>query len=355
MSDRPIKFRHEVIDPRPPGGLHDITLIADLNGNGRNDIIIGARDGDVNLFWYENPSWTRHDMASAPLLEAGGLVVDITGDGRPDIVAGQQAPEPNLWWFERPDDPTGPWTRRVIEDRFVNYHDQAAGDVDGDGKIEIVFPVRNNGIVAYCDIPSDPRVSPWPRDHVHVIAEGFEKIEGVAVVDIDSDGRNEILCGPHIFRPARTGRPWNVEPVAPDFVMTRVAAADLDGDGRLEIILCEGESDPGRLAWFAPPNWERHILRDDLFHPHSLEVADFNGDGLPDIFVAEMGLGRNPNPRMFIYLNRGGGQFTEVLIEQGVPTHEAKAGDLTGNGLPDIVGKPYATESRIDVWFNETR
>jgi len=350
-----LSFSHELIDPAPPGGLHDITLIVDVTGNGLNDIIIGGRNGEVNLFWYENPSWRRHEMAAAPRLEAGGLAIDITGNGRPDVVAGQQAPQNLLWWFECPEDPTQPWTRRVLENRFVNYHDQAAGDVDGDGEPEIIFAARNSGVVVYYDIPPDPRVSPWPPEYGHVMAEGLDKIEGLAVVDVDGDGRNEVLAGPHVLRPGARGERWQVEPVAPDFTMTRVAAADLDGDGRLEIVLCEGESDPGRLAWFCPPDWRRHVLRDDLFHPHSLAVTDFNGDGLPDIFVAEMGLGKNPNPRMFIYVNRGGGEFEEVLIQEGIPTHEAKADDLTGNGLPDIVGKPYAPEGRVDVWFNETR
>ncbi len=356
MAAHQLAFRHELMDGSPPGCLHDVTLIADVNGDGRNDVIIGCRNGEVNLFWYENPTWQRHDMAAAPLLEAGGAVADITGNGRPDLVAGQQQPERRLWWFECPEDPAGPWTRRLIEDRFLNYHDQAFGDVDGDGDLELVFPVHGSGIVAYYDIPPDPCVSPWPSDYCHVIAEGYDEIEGVGVADINGDGRNEILCGPHIFHPTEGGGPWHVEPVASDFVMTRVIPADLDGDGRLEVVLCEGESDPGRLAWFAPPDWRTNVLREDLFHPHSLAVADFNGDGRPDIFVAEMGLGKNPNPRMFVYLNRGDGSFQEVLIQTGVPTHEAKVGDLTGNGLPDIVGKPYSrTDYQVDVWYNETR
>ena len=61
----------------------------------------------------------------------------------------------------------------------------------------------------------------------------------------------------------------------------------------------------------------------------------------------------NPNPRMFVYLNRGDGTFEETVICEGMPTHEAKLGDLTGNGLPDIVGKPYEGERHIDVWFNQ--
>lgn len=352
---QPLKFRHQVIDPHPPGSHHDITLLADVNGDGRTDIIIGGKRGEVNLFWYENPTWTRHDIASAPNLEAGGLVIDLTGNGRPDVVAGQQIGGHELYWFECPPDPKQPWLRHVIEERFEKYHDQAAGDVDGDGELEIVALSQRSGVLVYYDVPPDPRVSPWPREYVHIVAEDVRNIEGLVATDIDGDGRVEILAGPNIFwPPSQPGGKWRREPVALGFKMTRVAVGDLNGDGRLDIVLSEGESHPGRLVWLSAPDWEPHRLRDDLFHPHSLAVADFNGDGLPDIFVAEMGLGRNEDPRMFIYLNQGGGRFEEVLIGHGIPTHEAKVADLTGNGLPDIVGKPYNPQQHIDVWFNET-
>lgn len=357
MCAQKLKFRHEVIDAAPPGSRHDITLLTDITGDGSNDIVIGGCGGEVNLFWYENPSWARHDMASAPDLEAGGVVMDITGSGRGDIVAGQQLSN-ELYWFERPADPTSPWARRLIDDRFLMYHDQAAGDVDGDGEAELVFISQKRNVIGYYDIPSDPRSEPWPRNDFHLIAEDIEdRTEGLAIIDIDGDGTVEIVAGTYIFRPPQTPDDnWKAERFAQqlDLRETRLAVADLDLDGRLEIVLAEGESNPGRLVVCRLDGSEPLVLRDDLFHPHSLGIADFNGNGLPDIFVAEMGLGENPNPRMYIFENQGDGCFEEVLIHSGIPTHEAKVADLTGDGRVDIIGKPYMPEKHIDVWFNET-
>jgi hypothetical protein len=354
MGEKQLKFRHEVIDPDPPGSHHDITLIADLNGDGRRDVIIGCKEGDINLFWYENPSWRRHDMASAPNLEAGGVVLDVNGDGRLDVVAGQQIGGSELYWFECPPDPTGRWNKHVIEDRFEKYHDQAVGDVDGDGEPEILALSQVSGVLVYYDIPADPYQSPWPRECCHTVAAGTVDVEGLVVTDIDGDGRVEIIAGPSIFRlDERRPDTWKVEPFAHGYKFTRVAVADLDGDGEKEIVLAEGESDRGRLAVCRLPDWEPQVLRTDLFHPHSLEIADFDGDGVPEILTAEMGLGQNPDPKMVIYLSRGGSEFEEFVIQRGIPTHEAKVGDLTGDGRPDIVGKPYEPERHIDVWFNE--
>jgi len=342
-----MRFRHEVIDPDPPGSHHDITLVADLTGCGLGDIIIGGKEGDVNLFWYENPGWRHHEMASAPQLEAGGVVIDLNRDGRPDVVAGQQIGGNELYWFECPADPRERWTRHVIEDRFEKYHDQALGDIDADGEQEIIFASQKSAVIGYYDIPPDPTAEPWPRECCHILAEGVPDVEGLVVADLFGEGP-VLVAGPSLIRPGR-----EAETFAPGWVKTRAAVADLDGDGRLEIVLCEGESHPGRLAVCRLPELEPRVLRDDLFHPHSLAVADFDGDGRPDIFVAEMGLGRNDDPRMFVYRNLGGGEFEEVLICRGVPTHEAKAADLTGDGRPDIVGKPYDPERHVDVWFNE--
>lgn len=353
MQDPILKFRHEVIDPNPPGAEHDVTLIVDVNGNGRNDIIIGGKQGDPHVFWYENPTWKRHDMVFGPDLEAGGVVIDVNRDGRPDVVVGQQGRGKELYWFENPEDPTKLWPKHLITSQFERYHDQAVGDIDGDGEPEILISSQNVGVIAYFDIPEDPTVSPWPDECCHILATDMPRTEGLCVVDID--GHNELIVGPNIFWPTGDpANPWRRESFAPDLVMTRVAVADLNGDGKLEIVLCEGESHPGKLLWVQPGSWERHILREDLFHPHSLEIADFDGDGKPDIFVAEMGLGRNEDPKMIIYHNQGGGDFREVIIQRGVATHESKVGDLTGNGKPDIVGKPYNPQRHINVWFNES-
>jgi len=349
---KPVKFRHQVIDPDPAGSHQDVCLIADINGNGRNDIVIGAFKGEDNLVWYENPSWKRHVISTASL-EAGGAVFDISGDGRLDIVAGELAGK-ELYWFENPEDPTRRWTRRVICDAIEGYHDQTFGDVDGDGKAELVALSKRERLGIYYDIPEDPRVEPWPESCKHIIYEN-QRLEGLAVLDIDGDGINEIIAGTNIFRPPReVEEAWECLPIVEGWDLSRVAVADLNGDGILDVVLCEAEADPARLAWFEGPDWKMHVLRDDLFHGHSLAIADFNGDGLSDIFVGEMGLGRNPDPKLIIYLNRGEGEFEEVIIQRGVPTHEAKVGDLTGDGKPDIVGKPFHPESHVDVWFNET-
>lgn len=343
-----LRFEHKVVDDAPPGALNDICVVGDINGDGLEDFIIGGKEGADNVVWYRAPDWRRFQMGTASL-EAGGILLDVTGDGTLDLVVGQHGNGKELYWFEHPADPTGPWPRRLITDRFEKYHDQAFGDVDGDGRDEIVFLSQFAGVLGYFDIPADPRVEPWPEANLHIIHEG-ENIEGLAVADVDGDGCVEIIAGGSILKRVEGG--WKRTKFS-DYRIPVVEVADLTGNGLPDIILSEGESDEGRLGWFEAPGWKEHLLADDLWHPHSLGVADFDGDGRPDIMVGEMQLAKPDNFRLIICRNTGNG-FEPVVIDTEHPTHHARVINVEGSPLPSIVGKPYEPGSQVDLWVNRT-
>ncbi len=380
-----IQFQHQVIDQEPPCGKLGFCLTADLTENGRKDIIVGgAGEGfpgkslienartnglptlrrlrslvgfaETNLFWYENPGFERHDVAVVPHLDVGAAVGDITGDGTPNVVAGQGLGETELYWFDIPDDPRQSWDSFLITDEFEKYHDIAVADIDDDDEPEVVGISQESETIFYYDTPPNPRQHRWPEYNRHIVAEDVH-VEGIEIADIDGDGQTELIAGTTIYH--QNGSDWNAETITTDWDLTRVAVADLDGDGELEVVFSEGDSPhlgthPGRVAWFDPPEWEPTFLKEDLFCPHSLQVADFSGNGWPDIYVAEMGLGKNETPQQFLFLNRGNGEFEERTIATGIPTHEAKAVDLTGNGRPDIAGKSYGPDHHVDVWYNQS-
>ncbi|MCD6405172.1 MAG: VCBS repeat-containing protein [Planctomycetes bacterium] len=343
-----LQFKHSIVDAAPPGIRNDICVVGDLTGNGLDDFVIGGYEGAGNVVWYRAPHWQRFQIGEGNL-EAGGLLVDITGDGTLDLVAGQPLRGNELYWWEHPADPAKPWTRRTILDRFAKYHDQAAGDVDSDGKDEIVFLSQQAEVLGYCDIPADPRAEPWPEDCVHIIFEG-ENIEGLAVADVDSDGENEIVAGGNVFH--ADGGKWRREAFS-DFEKPVAAVGDLTGNGLPDIVLSEGENDRGRLAWFEAPHWKMHLLADDLWHPHSLALADFDGNGRLDIMVAEMGLSKKADFRLIICRNTGSGFETEV-VDNTHPTHHARVIRLANVPLPSVVGKSFNPTNQVDLWTNVT-
>ena len=305
-----------------------------------------------NVFWYENPGWERHTVAKSPDLSVGGSLGDIDGDGMEELIVGQNDGN-ELYWFDPPKDPREPWDRYQITDGFQKYHDTAVSDIDDDGFVEVIVLSQRSEVVGYFDVPGDPRASPWPADHFHEIATGLN-VEGVAVGDLDGDGKTELVAGPNVF--SRNGTGWSRRSLGA-WEWTRLALADLDGDGVDEIIMSEGDlpyqgDRNGRLGVVDTNSWTVDLLDDDLYCPHTLQVGDLTGSGSPDILVGEMGLDRNPSPHVYVYRNDGTGNFDRLTIASGVATHEGKVVDLNGNGRLDLVSKAYGPSVHVDVWMH---
>ncbi len=335
-----------------------LLVVGDLNADGEPEIVVAARRGADGLYWLgreEDGSWRRHLMDdSYPSLEAGGFLYDLTGTGSLDFVGGGDYSTQHLSWWEYPQDPTEPWTRHLICELGAGQcHDQYVGDLDGDGRPELYFWNQGARALFSLPVPDDPRQSPWPG--LCTVAEDLVE-EGFAVADVDGDGRHELIAGLSWYR-VRGGGRVERHRFTDDFVSPRLAVADFDGNGQVDIVVAEGDasyrrqdSDFGRVARLrhrgdpeAP--WEAELLHDRLLDPHSLAVADFDGDGRPDLFVGELGdPGGNDahTPRQRIFYSRDG-HLVEHVIDAGLGTHEAKVISLAGDDgtVTGIVGKPY--------------
>ena len=344
--------RHTIYTDSPSERV--LCVVGDLDGNGVPEIVIGSRKPNPELYWLGRTpagTWEKHIIDDTfATLEAGGVLFDIDGDGDLDFIAGQDARGDRLYWWECPDDPTRRWQRHEICQMPGNKsHDQIVADLDGDGRPELIFWNQGAARLFWVPIPDDPKVSPWPG--IRLIAQDVKE-EGLAVADVDGDGRAELIAGQSWYRPVDPQKGlWERHRYAEGYVAPRVAAADFDGDGRVEIIVSEGDASLngrqyGRLVRFKCGHnpeaaWEPELLHDGLLDPHSLVVEDFDGDGQPDLFVGELGMPRGDDshpPAQRIYWNRNGA-FIEEIIEEGLGTHESKAIRL--DGALGIVGKPY--------------
>jgi hypothetical protein len=150
-------------------------------------------------------------------------------------------------------------------------------------------------------------------------------------------------------------------------VTTVIELADVDGDGKLEIVLSEGDpviygQGRGKLAWFKPGTdihqlWMEHRIVDDLNDGHSLQIADLCGNGFKDLIVGEIGnkatLETEP-PRLMLFENDGHGNFTRHLIDEGHGTHHARLADLYGTGRLDIVSRALhgPQKWKVFIWRN---
>src|SRR5579871_1224514 len=123
------------------GAMNTLFTVGDLNRDGRIDIFTSGRNGQ--MAWFENRAdgtWARHLIDEVRNQECGGLAHDLTGSGFPDIINGSDWRGTELAWWENPGPAGGRWRRHVIANTgFGQFHDEALGDVTGDGRLSLVF------------------------------------------------------------------------------------------------------------------------------------------------------------------------------------------------------------------------
>lgn len=351
------QFKHHIIDADLPPGPYAQTALADLDNDGRLEYIVGQQYGDI--FWYtmRTPDrWTRHLLGTDSPSDVGGVALDVDGDGWIDFVAGGA-------WYRNSRDPGTPFTRFAFDAALTGVHDVVAADIDGDGRAEILTMSDQNNLRWY-KIPADP-MQPWTRHDI-----GPAVHAGVAVGDLNGNGSLDVVRTNVWFENINgDATKWQVRPIGPNsppppdfrptfaFDATIPHICDVNGTGRNDIIFVDAEIPGGSIWWMENldgegRSWQRHNIY--TWNPdveprrgayHSLYVGDLDGDGDFDVLSCEMeGVGGDAPPRYYIWENVDGKGATwreHVILDANLGGHALVAGDVTGNGLLDIVAKPW--------------
>ena len=365
-----IRFKHHFIDRGgPEGEIFSNLTLGDLDGDGRPDVIVGRAQwgkGPKRIYWYRNTGridawrgpWILVDHVSCG---CGGAVLDVDRDGWPDFVDGR--------WYRNPGRPAEA-TRFEKRWEIHGGHDTEAADLTGDGRPEVVVHTQDGqpGVYVYRAGP-DPSTR-WEETcalAVPVRRGGNRGPVHAAVAprgvgDLDGDGDADIVFnGSWLENLDGRARRWKEHknvPFARDGKWGRAVrcwVVDMDKDGRMDFVQSECDMPTARVAWFENvrgdgSEWRMHPLPDDRTPGdfHSLAVADFDLDGDWDVYVDEMEHLHVPKKRqgrigMIVWENRDGkgGQWKKHVLVQGLGGHQARIGDLDGDGDVDVVTRPY--------------
>ncbi len=241
-------------------------------------------------------------------------------------------------------DPRRPWKLTEI-DRVPATHRLRAADIDGSGRKVVISaplagatsepPDYRSAAPLYYYAPGD-----WKR---HLISDSLSGVlHGIHVVDWDGDGKDEILTasfvGIHVFKQSGNSR-WNGTELAngsPE-PWPKSGASDVD-TGRLgnKRFLCSIEPWHGnQVAVYTEESgaWRRNVIETGLADGHALGIVDFDGR---DEIIA--GCRRGPKS---VYLYRAadadGKRWTKrALDEGGMAAASCAVADFNGDGRPEI-------------------
>ena len=189
---------------------------ADFDGDGDVDLLgTGRKAGQV--IWYENQlkvsevSWKKHLIDAKSPCPAHGNPADMDGDGDLDVVmalgfyyrpgsgdeaASLEREDNQVVWYENNGNPTAShWNKHVIGPKFDDAFEAVAGDLDGDGDIDVAATSwRNPGRVVWFENHGDAK-GHWTR---HMLKNNWRSTNQVIIVDLNGDGRPDIAaCAEH--------------------------------------------------------------------------------------------------------------------------------------------------------------
>lgn len=292
-----------------------VNFVYDYTGDGWDDILVVDQRP---IYLYVNPRgesrrWDRHLVVAQASTEIE-LFKDIDGDGKPDVLFGGDG----SMSYAKPDpaNPTGPWVVRKISERGqVNAHGMGVGDINGDGRMDVV------AARGWWEQPAVASQEPWPF-HASSFGNGGAEM---AVYDVNGDGLNDVVT-------ALAAHGWGLA----WFEQKRAA-------GAISFVQHHIMGD------FSAKN-AGNVTFSEL---HGSTFADMDGDGIPDFIVGKRHFSHldsylDPDPfgPAVLYWYRtarnpkaeGGAEFVPELIHNrsGVGSH-LQAVDLNKDGAVDVI------------------
>ncbi len=369
-----VGFEEQTLDPNAGEVCYAVTLV-DVDGDHDNDVVVVT---EAAVIWYRNDSgdgtsWSTHDLTRGTTPRDNVCIAahDIDRDGQVDFALGASWPrEGTLHWLTRDGDPTKPWKLHDIGP-LPSTHRMHWADVLGVGQPQLVVSPLNAvagepgvALTAY-SIPDNPTTDRWLPT---VLDRELNRMHGHLHTDLDGDGSIDTITasreGLHLVQAREAGGfgraliSAGAEADAPNARGAgEVARGSLaNGDDFLVAVEPMHGSAVSVLTrrGDGPADWERGVIDQGYSRGHALATADFDGDGTDEIVFGSSDPSETPGhgPTLAIYARNeshspleAAGWRRQVLDAGGTTVEALAVGDVSGDGVPDVVAVGRATQN----------
>ena len=293
LEDAPRAFR-EALALEASSDRTANASIGDLDRDGDLDIVLAK-----GRHW-EEPEWIllndgdgafgeRRELGGSPDRTYTAALTDLDGDGTLDLVVGNDRPDPKRIYLN---DGTGHFELAgTFGDPNWSTRNVTTADLDADARPDIIVANRGGGergtanqVCLNDGAGSFPTCAGFSEESATTIAAG----------DLDGDGHIDLVVphreGGQSYVYLNDGQANFAKRAAfgSDDVATRaVALGDLDGDGALDIVM--GDSETRGVQWLRNLGGARFDepakLASELGNPYALAIADLDGDGNADVIL----------------------------------------------------------------------
>ncbi len=344
-----VPFREHVIATDLKGGYQVLPL--DMNLDGKTDLIALASGMSElvwfeNPGWERHViSVNRSRMINlaACTTDAGGFSEIVLAEGFSSNAAKSSG---EVLLLRRAGKAAEPWQATQI-DRLPTSHRIRCADIDGTGKPVVVNAPLTGSAVTPPDYRGHVplviyRPGKWKREVVGEENEGV--MHGIRIHDWDGDGRDEILTasfvGIHVYDLDESGDWSRTEITKGDpSPWPKSGASDLTiGSIAGRRIIASIEPWHGdQIAVYTEESgrWKRNVIDDTLIDGHTVTAADLNGDGRDEIIAGYRGKGHNVY--IFHPQDATGLKWTRTVLDDGgIAAASCAAVDLNGDERLDI-------------------
>lgn len=301
-------------------GVHRI-VVGEFNGDDKVDIVSAAIiDASIDLY-NNNGVWGHNLITNTAQTPAAMVEADIDNDGDLDIVAASSSGQ--VYWLNNGLN----WQQEVISSQFAQPSNVIVADLDGDNDLDVIVTASTDGAIHWFENGNS-----WSDN---VISSSYAGPQGLAAGDIDNDGDIDIAVGAvgsqnQIDWFENTGTSWTQHFVASKSSAYDVKLADINGDGRLDVI-----TKGTQLTWYdGNNNWNANIVVSTSgTNSRGIAIADMDWDGDLDIVTSV-----TYTSLSWLENDDFGSSWTQTVITSNTSdVRDIKIADIDGNEALDVI------------------